>query len=309
MSRIARLGRLVALVASVAALSTWSATAGAASPGPSSLERATSAPRRVLAPATPTMITFEVDATGSHDEPFTSVDNPTVHFVDTIGNDIDTTSPGSEADGIGMRIFGDDASALVILFDVPTAKVSILFGNDDPGFTQAGDTATLTVYRNGAKVATKNAVMNRDDAANQRVTYSGSAVDKAKFVFTRAGAPIDLIEVVDNIILAPLCTISGNAQANTLKGTAGSNGICGKGGPDKIDGKAGNDWISGAGGNDILTGGDGNDLVVGLDGADVIRASDGVSGNDTVFAGGGNDSCFIDAGDTAVGCDSLVTNP
>jgi Ca2+-binding RTX toxin-like protein len=255
------------------------------------------------------MITFDADGANNALEPFTSVDNPTVHFLDSSGNDLETYDATPEADGFGLGTFSDDASALVILFDVPTTKVSILFGNDDPSVAQSGDKATLVVYRNGAKVATRNTTTNNDDIGNQRVTYTGSPVDKARFVYTRSGSPLNLIEVVDNIILAPLCTISGNAQANTLKGTAGSNGICGKGGADKIDGKAGNDWISGAGGNDILTGGDGNDLVVGLDGADVIRASDGVSGNDTVFAGGGNDSCFIDAGDTAVGCDSLVTNP
>jgi RTX calcium-binding nonapeptide repeat (4 copies) len=286
----------------------WITTA-AASPGSPSSERSEAA-SRLLAPATPTMITFEADGQQDQPEPFTSSDNPTVHFVDTIGVDIDTLNVEPESDGIGLRVFGDDPSAILILFDVPTTRVSILFGNDDACCSSAGDLGTLIVYRNGVQVATRNTVMNRDDMANQRVTYTGSRIDKARFVYTDAGgAPIDLIEVVDNIIISPVCTISGNFRANRLNGTPGSNGICGRGGADVINGRAGNDWISGGDGNDTLTGGDGDDLVVGGAGADLVRVSDGVSGNDTVFAGGGNDTCRIDEGDTAVGCESVITIP
>jgi Ca2+-binding RTX toxin-like protein len=210
---------------------------------------------------------------------------------------------------LSQGIFGDDPGALVMLFDVTTTKVSMLFGNDDACCSNAGDLATLIVYSNGAKVGTVNKTMNRDDAADQRITYSGAPVDKARFVYTRAGVPINLIEIVDNIITAPVCAIRGTNQANTLKGNAGNNGMCGKGGADKMDGRGGNDVVSGGPAGDTLTGGDGNDLISGGDGDDVIRASDGASGNDTVYGGPGNDSCFVDAGDIAVDCESVVTNP
>jgi hypothetical protein len=308
MSRLMKTAGVVGCLLVSTTLLLWTATAGAA-PGSSSSERSEAAPS-LLAPATPSMMTFDADGEDLQPEPFTSVDNPTVHFVDTIGDDIDTANPPPEADGIGLRIGGDDPSAILILFDVPTTRVSILFGNDDPGFSQDGDAATLIVYRNGTRIATRNTVMNRDDVANQRVAFSGARIDKARFVYTDgAGAPIDLIEVVDNIIISPVCTISGNFRANRLNGTPGSNGICGRGGADVINGRADNDWISGGDGNDTLTGGDGGDLVVGGAGADLIRVSDGVSGNDTVFAGGGNDTCRIDEGDIAVGCESVTTIP
>ena len=306
MTRFARTIGLIGSMLGVTALLFWAGAAAAAA-GASSSERSAAVPGP-LAPATSTMMTFEADGETDQPEPFTSVDNPTVHFVDTIGVDIDTLNVTPESDDIGLRIFDDDHSALVILFDVPTTRVSILFGNDDPCCSDDGDEATLSVYRNGTRVATRSTVLNRDDVANQRVAYSGSPIDKARFVYTTgAGSPIDLIEVVDNIILDHVCAIAGNANPNTLTGNPGNNGMCGRGGADRINGRGGNDWISGHGGNDTLTGGDGDDLIAGMNGADVIRASDGVSGNDTVFAGGGNDICTIDSGDTAVGCETLNT--
>ena len=263
----------------------------------------------MLAPATATAITFEADGEASQPEPFTSVDNPTVHFVDTMNDNLDTSDVTPESDAIGLRVFSDDASALVMLFDVATTKVSILFGNDDACCSNAGDLATLIVYNNGAKVGTVNVVLNRNDAADQRITYTGAPVDKARFVYTRAGTPIDLIEVVDNIFTAPVCAIAGNASANTLNGNNGNNGMCGRGGADTMNGRGGNDVVSGGRGSDTLIAGDGNDLVSGGAGNDTIKASDGVSGNDTVFGGPGNDSCVVDVGDTVVGCESVVTNP
>jgi len=308
MLRNAPIHRSIGLVLTVVGVLLWSGLA-TASPSSRSSEASGVAGPRVLAPATASMITFETDGTAIQSEPFTSVDNPTVHFIDSSGNNLETYDASPESDAIGLGVFGDDASQLIMLFDVPTTKVSLLFGNDDACCSNAGDRATLTVFSNGAKVGTVNVTMNRNDAGDQRITYTGAPVDKARFVYNRAGAPIDLIEVVDNIITTPVCAISGNNQANTLKGNSGNNGMCGKGGADKMDGRGGNDVVSGGLAGDTLTGGDGNDLISGGDGNDVIRASDGASGNDTVYGGPGNDSCFVDAGDTAVGCESVVTNP
>jgi Ca2+-binding RTX toxin-like protein len=308
MLRNAPIQRRIGLVLTVMGLLLWGGLANA-TPSSRSSEASGAAATRVLAPATATMITFETDGATNPPEPFTSKDNPTVHFIDSSGSNLQTYDATPESDGIGLGVFSDDHSALVMLFDVATTKVSILFGNDDACCSNAGDRATLTVFSNGAKVGTVNVTMNRNDAGDQRITYSGAPVDKARFVYNRAGAPIDLIEVVDNIITAPVCAISGNASANTLKGNSGNNGMCGKGGADKMDGRGGNDVVSGGPAGDTLTGGDGNDLIFGGDGDDVIRASDGASGNDTVYGGSGSDSCFVDAGDTTVGCESVVTNP
>jgi hypothetical protein len=258
----------------------------------------------------PNLIGFELDTAGAAAEAFTSKDNPTVHFVDTMGNDLEVADFGSQSNGQALAVNHDDASALFMLFDVPTTKVSLTFGNDDPGFSQPGDTATLIVYRNLKKIATRHVVMNRNDDADQVITYTGVAIDKARFVYDRAGTPINLIEIVDDINVAPNCTIKGTSAGNNLKGTTGNNVMCGFGGADRLDGRAGNDGLFGGLGGDVLIGGDGNDLMAGGAGNDTIRAVDRVSGNDTAYGGPGNDICEIDAGDTAAAdCETVVPQP
>ena len=186
----------------------------------------------------PNVIDFESDATGGKADPFTSASNPTVHFQDTLGDNLNVASAGSETNGQGLRVFSDDASALVIRLDVPTKRVSITFGNDDPGFSQAGDQATLKVYRFGKLIATESVEMNRNDAADQVIQYRGGVpIDRARLVYDRGGAPINLIEVVDDIKLAQSCQVRGNNRPNKLVGSAKNNGICGFGGADRLLGR------------------------------------------------------------------------
>jgi len=255
------------------------------------------------------VIDFESDTAGSKADPFTSASNPTVHFQDTLGDNLDVANAGSETNGQGLRVFSDDASALVIRLDVPTKRISVTFGNDDPGFSQAGDQATLKVYRFGKLVATENVEMNRNDAADQVIQYRGGApIDRARFVYSRGGAAIDLIEVVDDIKLAQICQVRGNNKPNKLVGSDKNNGICGFGGADRLLGRQGNDVLDGGKGNDRLNGGPGNDLIKGGVGDDIVRTADGVSGNDTVYGGPGNDVCIVDPGDTVFSCETVV-NP
>jgi Ca2+-binding RTX toxin-like protein len=258
----------------------------------------------------PYRIGFELDSAGLVSEAFTSKDNPTVHFVDTIGNDLQVQDFGDQGNGQALGVFGDDPSALFMLFDVPTTKVSLTFGNDDPGFAQPGDTATLIVYRNLKRIATRHVVMNLNDLADQVITYTGPAIDKARFVYDRAGTPINLIEIVDDINLAPICTIGGNGAGNNLRGTTHSDGLCGFGGADNLDSRAGNDIVFGGPGGDTLNGGDGNDLLGGGLGNDTVKVADRVSGNDIAYGGPGNDVCEIDEGDTAAAdCETVVPVP
>jgi hypothetical protein len=260
----------------------------------------------------PNIIGFESDPTVFVDlpDPVTSRDNPTVHFVDTVGANLHIQDFGNQSNGISLGVFGDDPSALVILLDVPTRRLSMLFGNDDVSATQPGDRATLTVFRNGQQVTRRHVTMNRNDLGDQTVEYRGRvAIDKATFVFNRAGTPIDALEIVDDIVLSQICTIRGNRRANTLQGNVGPNGICGLGGRDRISGQGGNDALFGAGGADRVNGNDGDDLVVGGGGDDTLNAADGVRGNDAVYGGPGTDTCTVDMDDLQVGCENTIVIP
>ena len=257
----------------------------------------------------PNVIDFESDAPGGKADPFTSASNPTVHFQDTLGDNLQILGPVLETIGRGLMVGNDDASALVVRLDVPTKRVSITFGNDDPGFSQAGDQATLKVFRFGKLIATERVEMNRNDLPDQVIRYRGSApIDRVSLVYDRGGAPINLIEVVDDVTLAQVCQIRGNNSPNKLAGSDTANGICGFGGADRLLGRLGNDVLDGGTGNDRLNGGPGNDLVKGGVGDDILRTADGVAGNDTAFGGPGNDVCIVDVGDTVFSCEDVV-NP
>lgn len=263
---------------------------------------------RGLSTVSPTIIGFESDTPGAKTEPFSSVDNPTVHFVDSIGINFALADFGAQSNGQALDVGGDDASAMVVLFDVPTTKLRVAFGNDDPAYTVVGDRATLTVYRDDKKIKTINVTMNRDDIMNQTIQYAGTTpIDKAVVVFTRAAVgPISLTEVLDDFTMKWVYSIKGTNAKNTLKGNYLANGIYGAGGSDTIYGRGGNDILSGGSGSDKLYAGDGNDLVDAGGGNDTIVANDGVGGNDTVYGGPGTDTAVVDTGDRTVDVENVV---
>ena len=263
---------------------------------------------RGVSAVSPAIIGFESDAAGVKTEPFASVDNPTVHFVDSLGSNLQLADFGAQSNGQALLVGSDDASAMVILFDVPTTKLSVAFGNDDPAYTVVGDFATLTVYRDDKKIKTINVTMNRDDIMNQTVQYAGTTpIDKAVVVYKRAVVgPINLIEIVDDLTMKWVYSIKGTNAKNTLRGNYLANGIYGGGGNDIIYGRGGNDILSGGAGNDKLYAGDGNDLIDAGGGNDTIVANDGVGGNDTIYGGPGTDSAVIDAGDRTVDVENVV---
>jgi Ca2+-binding RTX toxin-like protein len=278
-----------------------SANAESSQPG----DVATAAVAPAVSMVGPNIIGFESDPSGSKAEPFTSVDNPTVHFLDSLGDGLNVADTTPETNGQGLRVFGDDASELIIRFDVPTRRLAIRFGNDDAGYSEDGDRATLKVFRFGKRLATESVVMNRNDEADQVVTYQGKPIDRARFVYERGGEPIDLIEIVDDITLGQACTIRGTAAANRLVGSDAAQGICGLGGADRLLGRGGNDVLSGGAANDVLNGGAGSDLLKGGGRDDILRSRDGVGGNDTVYGGPGNDTCIVDVGDTVFQCETV----
>ena len=104
---------------------------------------------------------------------------------------------GNQSDGQGLGVFGDDESELILDFAVTVDALSLEFGNDDPGFSNSGDLAVLTVFDGAVQVGQTSVVLNRNDILDQTISFSGVQFNKATFFFdvTTNG----LIEIVDNI--------------------------------------------------------------------------------------------------------------
>jgi Ca2+-binding RTX toxin-like protein len=270
-------------------------------------------PGAALAASTvaPNIIGFEGDPPGSGGEPWPSEDNPTVRFIKGGGSSVEIGDYGSASNGQGLRAIGTEGF-IIIVFDVPTRRLSLRFGNDTPDVTQPGDRATLTVFRNDRRVARKRVTLNRNGNGDQLIEYRGRiAIDRASFVYERDGNLIEgAEEVVDDIVLAQVCTIRGDRGRDRLDGNATSNSICGKGGPDRISGHGANDILVGGGGPDRIIDGYGADLVVGGPGDDVLGAGDRTNDGDTFYPGPGNDTCIIDDDDVVRGtCEIVVVAP
>lgn len=251
---------------------------------------------------------FQRDPSGAVPNGFTSLESTVAHFTDSSGADLELTDVTPESIGRGMRVLVDDASMLIIDFDVPVMRVSLTFGNDDPDSTQAGDVAVLEVFRRGEEVKSTSVVMNRNDIGDQRIGIRGSIHRRAVFFFGRAGAPIDLIEVIDYFAFSPACVISGTKSRDKLVGSERSNVLCGFGARDHISAAKGNDFAHGGDGNDLIRGGSGADTLFGANGKDSLHAQDGIAGNDLVEGGDGFDMCYIDPGDTTDGCEDIVAS-
>ena len=199
-----------------------------------------------------------------------------------------------------MSVNSDDASALQIKFAHPTTALSLAFGNDDPSVLTTSDKAVLKLFRGSKLVAPKSVFVNANDAMDQRIGQKqGPLFNRATFQYVLAnGTPANLIEIVDDISINPLCTIAGNEHPNTLRGGDSNEVICGGGGGDTIFAGRGNDAVFagpgadvvyGARGADVLLGGGGNDHLFGQRGADLLR---GEKGNDHLDGGRGSDDCL-----------------
>ena len=260
------------------------------------------APSAVVAATAPPKITidFSGDTAGAVPNGFTSVASPSVSFYDTMGADLSVFDAGdSQTHGQSLLVSGDDASALQIRLAHPTTALSLAFGNDDPLVLTTSDKAVLTLFRGSKQVARKTVLVNANDAMDQRIGQKqGPLFNKATFQYVLAnGTAANLIEVVDDVRINPLCTIAGTEHGDTLRGGEGKDVICGGGGGDTIFAGRGNDAVFagrgadvvyGARGADILLGGRGNDHLFGQRGADLLK---GQLGNDHLDGGRGNDDC------------------
>lgn len=254
------------------------------------------------APPSPQDITvaFDAETAGVKPNGYASAESPGVLFYDTSGANLRVQDFGVQSHGLGLGVFGDDASALEIRLSSPTTAIEMAFGNDDPAVTNASDQAQLTLYRSGTQVAQVHKNVNSNDVMDQTIAYTGGKVfNRAVFQYVDAtGSPKNLIEIVDDIEVAPLCTVSGNSGNNVLKGTAGPDVICGDSGNDVIKGLGGRDLIypgpgsdnsNGGSGGDYVQDGAGNDRLRGGGGTDELRAA---SGNDVVNGGSGKDEVY-----------------
>jgi hypothetical protein len=117
---------------------------------------------------------------------------------------IDSSDPGH---GNVLGVLWDDPSYMIMDFSVITNSLQLDFGNDDPGWSNPGDMAVLTVFLGATQVGQTSVVMNRDDIINQSILVSGVNFDKATFFFDVTRTPPNppgLIELVDNVEFTPV---------------------------------------------------------------------------------------------------------
>ncbi len=143
------------------------------------------------------MINFESDSTGFVPNGFVSNDSSLVSFTDSMGAELEISNFGNQSDGNALAVRGDDSSFLIMDFTTLVESLSLDFGNDDPGFSNAGDNAVLTLFNGATQVGQVSVEMNRNDLMDQTISFSGAQFDRAEFLYdvTTNG----LIEIVDNI--------------------------------------------------------------------------------------------------------------
>ncbi|MBN1794331.1 MAG: PEP-CTERM sorting domain-containing protein [Candidatus Omnitrophica bacterium] len=152
-------------------------------------------------------IDFETDTIGAKPNGWTSNDSALVHFSDSNGANLDLYDYGDQGDGKSLAVNPDDMSQLIMDFDTFFTSMSLDFGNDDPGWINAGELAILTLFNGVTQVGQSTVGVNANDIMDQTISYSGNAFNKATFYYEallrqRGG----LIEVVDHI------TLGGGAQ-------------------------------------------------------------------------------------------------
>jgi hypothetical protein len=149
------------------------------------------------------LITFDSDTDGLKANPFQSVDSNAVTFSNSAGSGLSIGSTfGVQCAGSRCLSTGSDNPGvfLIMNFTSPFTTLSLDFGNDDPGWSVAGDLAVLRLFYDAGAVGTVSVVMNRDDIMNQTISYSGAAFNRAEFEYVvPQGNTGGLNELVDNV--------------------------------------------------------------------------------------------------------------
>lgn len=129
-----------------------------------------------------------------------------VVFFDTRGEDLVVTDQGAGNHALAVLI--DDDSLLEMRFPSINRSLSVSFGNDNPEFTQPGDTALLLLFLDGDFVGGTSKELNRNNLIDQTISLSGISFNAALFGYADSnGFPIALTELVDNIIFTESDTI------------------------------------------------------------------------------------------------------
>ena len=161
----------------------------------------------VLSPASAKadVITFEFDPVQTQlPNGFRSVESSILRFSSNLTNvlHIHPASFGSgEMVFFGTRGLAVEADQGVFMdFDVPVTSLSLWFGNDSFGDTEAGDTAILRVFFDDEFVEEVVVPLNRDGIINQQISFSGATINRATFTFSTG----DVVKTVDNIEFTPV---------------------------------------------------------------------------------------------------------
>ena len=146
-------------------------------------------------------ITFELDPLGVFTNGFTSVESNLVRFSTSAGGGVVISENFGEFIGTrGLAVQGTPVH-LIMDFVVPVTSLSLFFGNDDPFGTSPGDTAILQVFLDGVLVGETTVLMNRNDLADQQISFSGTQFNSATFRFSQQ---FFLTETVDNVEFTPV---------------------------------------------------------------------------------------------------------
>lgn len=151
-----------------------------------------------------TTIDFESTPTGSKAQGFSATGAPGLSFTSAFGTGLQVANFTPQSAGNGLGVFNDDANFLIGTFSSSADFLSLMFGNDDPCCSQAGNIALLKTFFGGNLVGSASVALNRNDLLDQTISFGqiggGQVFDRFEFSYANAGgSPISLIEVVDNI--------------------------------------------------------------------------------------------------------------
>lgn len=263
----------------------------------------------VAALPVPSTVTFTADAPGLKGEPYVSPEFAGVRFSKTPGSVLEVADFGVASHGQALRTPTIPEAAIEMRLTGPTTSLSFAFGGDDPTLVDATDLAQLTIFRGATQIDQVDVNLNANNVMDQRIGYAGGRLfNRVVFQYVdAAGVVKNVHEIVDDIEIAPLCTIAGGPANNVLVGTPAADVICGDTGKDVITGGRGRDLIYpgpgrdralGGRANDTILAGRGNDNVAGGRGADDLRGGpgrdrlSGNSGRDLLVGGTGKDTCI-----------------
>lgn len=156
-----------------------------------------------------TVIDFEGGPTGVQPEGFFATGFPELTFFSDVGAGLElATIP--EGDGNSLLVRSDTNGNFLkgVFNDGLHNFISLTFGNDDPAFTNAGDSAVLRLFNGATLVGVTQVVMNRNDLMDQTIGFAFGPFNNFTLAYTNpagsaftggGGANVGLIEVVDNI--------------------------------------------------------------------------------------------------------------